>query len=152
MADNRRIRVYCKNLSKWFKSISAAASFAGVDGWSMSKKMETAGSFIDNKGNEYIREKPMRTKNRYQNTGKTLKRKCDKRVRRKPINQLLAEHPAKEKGFVYADLPKPVRDLIDEKITEMCNSNRPWLEIKAFMLKMGCKQITISLKDTDNGK
>lgn len=152
MADKRRIRVYCKNLSRWFKSISSAAEFANVDAWSMSKKMETSGSFIDRNGNEYIREKPMQTKNRYQNTGKTLKRKCDKRVRRKPVNQLIAEHPIKEKEFVYGELPKVIRELIDEKIKDMCDKNRPWLEIKAFMLKMGCKQITISLKDTDNEK
>lgn len=152
MSDKRRIRVYCKTLSKWFKSISAAAKFAGVDGWSMSKKMETAGSFIDDIGREYIREKPMRTKNKYENTGKTLKRKCDKRVRRKSVKQLIAEQPVKEKEFVYADLPKPVRDLIDEKIVDMCNHNRPWFEIKDFMLKMGCKEVTISLKDTKNEK
>lgn len=148
MADKRKVKVYCKTLSKWFKSIRSAAKFAGVDDWSMSKKMETAGSFIDNNGNEYIREKPMKTKNQYENTGKTLKRKTDKRKRRKPLNQLLAEHPVKEKEeIIYGLLPKAVRDLIDERITEMCNQNRPWLEIKDFILKMGCKQVTISLGD-----
>ena len=68
----KRIRVINTTKNIWFKSIQDAAAYAQADGWTMSKKMETSGSFIDNNGDEYIRETPMQTKNTYKTTGKKL--------------------------------------------------------------------------------
>ena len=64
--------VICETLNKRFSTINAAARFAGVNNWTMSVKMETAGQFVDKKGNVYKRLKPMQTKNCYANTGDTI--------------------------------------------------------------------------------
>lgn len=68
----RRVRVINITKDIWFDTIGEAAKYAKIDGWTMSKKMETSGSFVDDNGDEYIRETPMRTKNKYKNTGKKL--------------------------------------------------------------------------------
>jgi hypothetical protein len=141
----RKINIFCKNLNKWFGSLGEAARFANADAWTMSKKMETAGGFVDKNGNEYIRQEPMKTKNQYKNTGKQVQKVLKRK--RKVINK-----PIQKEEFVYGDLPKVVRDLIDEKIVEMCNQNKRWFEIKDFMLKMGCKSVTISIKDEKNAE
>jgi hypothetical protein len=73
----------------WFKSIKDAAAYAQVDGWTMSKKMETSGSFIDNNGDEYIRETPMKTKNKYKNTGKKLCKAITKKEHTSANNNLI---------------------------------------------------------------
>lgn len=134
----KRIRVINTTKNMWFKSIKDAATYAQVDGWTMSKKMETSGSFIDSNGDEYIRETPMQTKNKYKNTGKKLC-KAGTRAKRTRI--------CKQPNFVFQDLPMPVRDLINQEISRMLVSNVPWEQIKAFMLKMGCKKIVLSLED-----
>lgn len=134
----KRIRVINTTKNIWFKSIKQAAAYAQVDGWTMSKKMETSGSFIDNNGDEYIRETPMQTKNTYKNTGKKLC-KVGTHAKRTRI--------CKQPDFVFQDLPMPVRDLINQEISRMLVSNTPWEQIKAFMLKMGCKKIVLSLED-----
>lgn len=134
----KRIRVINTTKNIWFKSIKQAAAYAQVDGWTMSKKMETSGSFIDNNGDEYIRETPMQTKNTYKNTGKKLC-KAGTHAKRTRI--------CKQPDFVFQDLPMPVRDLINQEISRMLVSNTPWEQIKAFMLKMGCKKIVLSLED-----
>ena len=155
MAKN--CRVYCKNLDIWFSTITAAAKHAGVDGWTMSLKMDTAGSFIDKYGNEYIRERPMATKNRYKSTGVEMHHEV-KKHKRKPneIAQRVKDGlfhrdytPIKPKSndFVFADLPAPVRELIEEKINDMFRADVPWSKIKEFMLKMGCKKLTLTLAD-----
>ena len=103
---------YCKvlqvNTGKIFNTIEAASRYAGVDSWTMSVKMEVAGSFIDKNGNEYKRLSPMITKNKYVNTGKTIK----------------TEHVVKqikENNDIYYieekkdDIPQIVKDAINEK-------------------------------------
>lgn len=130
MAKN--CRVYCKDLDIWFKTITAASKYAGVKDWSMSKKMESAGSFVDDAGHIYIREKPMKTKNRYKNTGSTLKRR-------------VGEVKQQQTPFAFLDLPKPVQELITEKINDMLNNDVPFSQVKTFMIKMGCKKLTLNL-------
>lgn len=134
----KRIRVINITKNMWFKSIKEAAAYAQVDGWTMSKKMEASGSFIDNNGDEYIRETPMQTKNKYKNTGKKLCKAhvCIKRTR-----------ICKQPDFAFSELPMPVRDLINQEISRMLVSNTPWEQIKAFMLKMGCKKIILNIED-----
>lgn len=159
MAKN--CRVYCKNLDIWFSTITAAAKYAGVDGWTMSLKMDTAGSFIDKYGNEYIREHPMSTKNKYANRGKKIKYEVKKHKRKSnEVAQRVKDGlfhrdytPAQSSGkkvatdFAFGDLPAPVRELIEEKINDMFRADVPWSKIKEFMLKMGCKKLTLTLAD-----
>lgn len=91
--------VYCENSNKTFKTISDAAKYAKVNGWTMSLKMATAGQFVDKDGNVYKRLKPMNTKNTYNNTGDTLQknvlvkrhRKATPIVETKPIEIVEAE-------------------------------------------------------------
>lgn len=92
-----------------FSCINAAAKFAKADHWTMSKKMEAAGKFIDSLGREYIRLKPMRTKNVYVNTGPTLSKtyntstsKIKSVEKPKPIDNMdLAKTILKEKAIEY---------------------------------------------------
>lgn len=134
----KRIRVINTTKNIWFKSIKDAAAYAQVDGWTMSKKMETSGSFIDSNGDEYIRETPMKTKNKYKNTGKKL---C------KTVAHTRRTRVCKQPDFAFSELPMPVRDLINQEISRMIVSNTPWEQIKAFMLKMGCKKIILNIED-----
>ena len=71
--NTKKVCVTCVTTGEVFKSLKDAAQDARVDSWTMSKKMETAGSFISRDGKEYVRERPMVSKNTYKNTGKTLK-------------------------------------------------------------------------------
>jgi hypothetical protein len=131
-------KVYCKNLAIWFDSIQEAADFAGAKMWTMSKKMAVSGSFIDKYGNEYVRERPMKTKNQYKDTGNKL---CKKWSRKK--KEILKQ----ERTTSFGDLPAPVQRLINEKISEMLLAGKPYTEIKKFMLEMGCKKLIINLTD-----
>lgn len=154
----KNCRVYCKNLDIWFSTITAAAKHAGVNSWTMSLKMDTAGSFIDRFGNEYIRERPMETKNKYKNRGKKIKREI-KKHKRKPneVAQRVKDglfhrdytplKPTPSDFFSFSDLPSPVQELITEKINDMFRADVPWSKIKEFMLKMGCKKLTLTLAD-----
>lgn len=79
--------VYCETLKRKFKTITLAAQFAGVNDWTMSKKMTTSGQFIDDKGNVYRRLKPMNSKNTYENTGSTMKIKMPKNIKRNKVEE-----------------------------------------------------------------
>lgn len=48
-----------------FKTITDAAKYAKVNGWTMSMKMQACGQFTDKNGVVYKRLKPMNTKNQY---------------------------------------------------------------------------------------
>lgn len=133
--------MFCKTLNIWFKTITSAANFAKADNWTMSRKMDVLGSFIDANGNEYIREKPMRTKNNYTEHFNTMvaKRTIVRRKKQtvKSMEYMLVKQPA------FADYPKPIQNLIKEKLTDMITNNKPWAEIKQFMKDTGCKELTI---------
>ena len=138
-----KIKVFCEDLGIWFNSIKEAAAFAKVDDWTMSKKMDIEGSFIDLENHIYKREKPMITKNNYRIKGNYQSIKRKKHTRK----------PNKKKetaNFAFADLPKVVQELIEEKISEMLEQNKPWSEIKDFLKKMGCKKLI--LRVTDNAE
>lgn len=116
---------YCKvlqiNTGKIFNTISEASRYAGVDSWTMSVKMETAGSFIDKNGNEYKRLSPMITKNKYVNTGKTIKLNHVQRFfptfdELVPVNHKIPVETVKEKKD---NVQQIVKDAINEKIILM---------------------------------
>lgn len=60
--------VRCITTGKEYSCISQAAKAIGVNSWTMGLKMEKAGKFIDNNGNEYIRLIPMQTNRDYPDT------------------------------------------------------------------------------------
>ena len=136
----KKIKVYCETLDIWFNSIQDAAKYAGCNDWSMSKKMDIMGSFVDKAGNVYKRAEPMKTKNKYKTrTNYTSINKG--RYSRKP-------NVKKETAsFKFADLPKAVQELIEERISEMLEQNKPWSEIKNFLKKMGCKKLTLRVDE-----
>lgn len=131
---------YCKvlqvNTGKIFNTISEASKYASVDSWTMSVKMETAGSFIDRKGNEYKRLSPMQTKNKYVNTGKTIK----------------TEHIVKkieENNDIYFEekkdtVPQIVKDAINEKIILMLKEKGLYEDIVNLLNYGGFSTIKIT--------
>lgn len=134
-----KVKVYCKTLNRWFNSIKSAAQFAKVDDWTMSRKMDVLGSFIDNYGNEYERTEPMVTKNKYNEITKTVK---THKIKKRTVK------PKEEKtNIVFADYPKIIQDLIQEKIVNMMQNKESWEKIKDFMKKTGCKSLTIRVND-----
>lgn len=152
------VKVYCTTLNKWFKNIRKAARFAGVNDWTMSKKMEVSGGFIDSNGNEYIRQRPMDTKNTYEDTGKTVKKgmgRKKKNTRKKkeqffPMIDELLKQP--EKKIVFGDYPVAVQKVIEEHAKDMLQKGTPFAEVKSFLIDAGCTKLTINLIEGDNGK
>jgi len=103
-------KVYCQQKDKTYKSISDAAKDAGVDDWTMSKKMEFAGGFIDKNGNEYKRIVPMNTNNVYSTKGKTVREyvAVDKDIKIGDAVKLVKQ-----------DVPQTVKDAITDKIIKI---------------------------------
>ena len=64
--------VRCVTTGKEYSCISQAAKAIGVNNWTMSWKMEKAGKFIDNNGNEYVRLIPMKTNRDYPDTSANI--------------------------------------------------------------------------------
>ena len=116
--SGKKCPVICETLNKKFKSIKDASTFAKVDGWTMSKKMETAGQFKDKNGNIYKRLKPMNTKNNYTNTGDELTKTW---IRKKKTETVKQEQPvvitAKTSGVEVAT------KLLKDKINNYINTN-----------------------------
>lgn len=142
--DNKCVGVYCENLNKHFASIKEAAKFAGADGWTMSKKMETAGKFIDEKGNTYVREKPMKTINVYNNTGAKIRHKVIKPYTR-TIKVL-----DKEPESLQNEVPQIVKDAINDKIKELFKNSELRDQITDLMRHAGFKKIIFTLDEIEN--
>ena len=106
--------VICETQGIKFKSIAKAAKYAQADGWTMSKKMETAGQFIDKNGNVYKRMKPMQTKNTYSNTGAEVKRIIEFHERPNARKQEVAQPVVKE---------EPVETKIESPVIEESKIN-----------------------------
>ena len=141
----KKIPVYCKNLDRKFDSILEAAAFAGVDSWTMSKKMEFSGGFIDSAGNEYVRLKPMKTKNVYKTTSKTLDRivpEYTRTVKPKDEQQL---PPVPQKPQV----PDVVVEAIQEKIKRIIEDSPIHDQITELMKYAGLKKIIFTMPEND---
>lgn len=129
--DNRNCPVHCETLNRTFKTITNAAKFAGVNKWTMGLKMETAGQFVDKKGNVYKRMKPMVTDKAYTNTGDTVKRvRTGKRKVAEKHNdgsnvQIEMKHHTSRLDVVI-DLMTLAHSAISErqydKVIELCNA------------------------------
>jgi DNA-binding protein Fis len=128
------VRVYCVDTDTTFDTLSEAARFAGADGWTMSKKMETSGYFIDNAGRAYKRLSPMKTKNVYKDTGSTLmyQRAFAKRTvkNKKPevVDTPVVETPKPEVKQPVV-LPNIVKEAINDKIIQLLKEKGIYDEI-----------------------
>lgn len=105
--------VICENLNVKFKSITQAAQYAQADSWTMSKKMATAGQFIDKNGNIYKRMKPMKTKNTYSNTGAEVKRIVEFHERPNARKQEVAQPVVREQ---VVDNNSEIRSFLHDKL------------------------------------
>jgi hypothetical protein len=136
--NTKRVNVTCVTTGEVFKSLKDAAQDAQVDSWTISKKMETAGSFISRDGKEYVRERPMVSKNTYKNTGKTLKaiRPYTERPSRRgvklntketfvPIDTALETAKSKREVLfpnatdTKPQVPQVVKDALNDKIIDL---------------------------------
>lgn len=132
-------KVYCKTIDKTFDSIEDAARFANADGWTMGKKMEASGGFVDKKGNEYVRLKPMDTKNTYNDTGKTIKKE------RQSKQRTVVEKPQAEKQ----DVPQVVKDAINEKIIALLKDKGLYEDIVALLKYGGFTSVKFDMNKND---
>lgn len=130
----------------YFNSIRKAAEYAGVDDWSMSKKMETVGSFVDNKGNVYKRLKPMESKNKYKMGKKPTINHPTQRFfptfdELVPVNHKIPVEPVKEKKDT---VPQIVKDAINEKIILMLKEKGLYEDIVNLLNYGGFSTIKIT--------
>lgn len=123
-------RVYCETTGVVYASILEAARVAGADSWTMGKKMEASGAFIDSAGRVYKRLKPMKSKNVYKDTGSELKMK--RAFAHRKVNNDVAL-PVVEKPTVIKEVkpvvPQVVRDAINDKIIKILKDKGVYNEI-----------------------
>ena len=129
----KKVKVFCETTGTMYDSICEAAKVADVDNWTMSKKMEASGAFIDSKGNVYKRVTPMNTKNKYKDTGKRIKYKRGYAPRSTKLSEpVIAIPPVAPKS----DVPQIVRDAINDKIITLLKEKGVYDDIIA-LLKYG---------------
>ena len=134
MKKNTNCKVLCKTTGVVFPTITEAARFAGVDDWTMSKKMEASGGFIDKENNEYIRLTPMKSKNTYVDDGKYITKQRGLAPRKTTITQdelpekiiekdtqISSPQPAEfmVKTPDFDKIPQVVKDAINDKIISL---------------------------------
>ena len=117
---------------------------AGADSWTMSKKMTTAGGFIDKNGNEYVRFSPMVSKNTYENTGKKLTKTRSFSTRKSqtvvkdfppiPVDELPKEIIEKDIQISSKkEIPQVVKDAINDKIIALLKEKGVYDDIIALL-------------------
>lgn len=113
---NKTVKVVCVTTGVVYDKLGEAAKAANADQWTMSKKMETAGGYIDINGNEYRRLTPMKTKNKYTNTGKKLQKTPRGHTRtKKPLPDTAPE----TQTSIKQNVPQVVKDAINDKIIDL---------------------------------
>ena len=168
--SHKKVQVVCINTGVVYDRLGDAALAAGADSWTMSKKMEASGGYIDANGNEYRRLTPMRTKNTYKDTGKKLKSKREYTPRPSrrgvklnttgtfvPIDTALNLANA-DARFPIVDMPKPltqapvdkkpqvpqvVKDAINDKIIKLLKDNGIYEQIVDLLNFGGFSSIKI---------
>lgn len=164
------VKVECITTGVVYNNIMDASIAANADEWTMSKKMGVAGSFIDANGNEYRRLTPMRTKNVYKNTGKTVQNAGGSNKRKAPKGfvtvdeSLIMAQKTGEPLFQVVDFPKPlekapvkeqktevpqiVKDAINDKIIKLLKDSNIYDEIIELLNYGGFSSIKVK-KDND---
>ena len=140
----KSIKVECITTGVVYNSINEAASVANCDSWTMSKKMETSGGFVDARGNEYRRLTPMITKNTYEDTGKAVQFKKSY-AHREPNKEFLtideslviAQKPGEPLIPVgkedKPDIPQVVKDAINDKIIALLKEKGVYDDVIALL-------------------
>ena len=169
--NTKAVKVLCVTTGVTYNKLGDAAKVAGEDQWTMSKKMETSGGYIDKNGNEYVRLSPMVSKNTYKNTGKTLKKirkhveiPSRRGVKLKttgtfvPIDTALNLANA-DARFPIVDMPKPltqapvdkkqevpqiVKDAINDKIVDLLKKSNIYDQIVDLLNYGGVSTIKIN--------
>ena len=169
--SHKKVQVVCITTGVVYNKLGDAALAAGADSWTMSKKMEASGGYVDANGNEYRRLTPMRTKNKYKDTGKKLKsiRKYAERPSRRgvklntketfvPIDTALNLANA-DARFPIVDMPKPltqapvdkkqevpqiVKDAINDKIVDLLKKSNIYDQIVDLLNYGGFSTIKIN--------
>lgn len=137
--NQKKVEVYCESNGRTYDSIFEASQVAGVDSWTMSKKMETSGSFVDSYGRVYKRLQPMKTKNTYKDTGSEVK-----------IKRAFAHRTVKtesEPVDVKPVVPQVVRDAINDKIIKILKDKGVYNEIVELLNYGGFSTIKL---ETEN--
>ena len=126
----KKCKVYCETTGIMYDSISEAAKVADVDNWTMGKKMEASGAFIDSKGNVYKRMTPMNTKNKYRDTGKRVKHKREYAPRSIKIAEpVISIPPVAQKP----EVPQVVKDAINDKIIALLKEKGVYDDVIALL-------------------
>ena len=145
------VGVLCKTTGITYNTITEASKIAEADDWTMSKKMEVSGSFIDKNGNEYVRLKPMKTRNTYKKIHDTAKFDLDKRfvgcatLSDVKFDNVKPVEPVAEKKLKFENYPQVIQGLIRKEIRTMIREDKPWSEIKQFLRDIGCETLTIKV-------
>jgi hypothetical protein len=137
------VKVLCKTTGITYNTITEASKVAEADDWTMSKKMETEGSFFDKNGNEYIRLKPMKTKNTYKkthNTARFYSNRCEELTKVNSDNVKPVEPVEEKKDAV----PQIVKDAINEKIILMLKEKGLYEDIVNLLNYGGFSTIKIT--------
>lgn len=129
----KKCKVFCETTGVMYDSIREAAKVADVDNWTMGKKMEASGAFIDGKGRVYVRMTPMNTKNKYKDTGKSVKHKRAYAPRSIKIAEPVPSIPP---VAPKPEVPQIVRDAINDKIITLLKEKGVYDDIIA-LLKYG---------------
>lgn len=149
--STRKIGVICTTTGETWDSISGASRAIGCDDWTMSKKMESSGYFIDLYGRTYKRLKPMSTTKTYKDTGAKLSRLVVKGIprpsaRKTPVLETKPFEVVKdiiEKPVEKKTVPAVVRDAINEKIVSMLKEKGIYDEIVELLNYGGFSSVKI---------
>lgn len=115
--------VICETTGKTYRTITNAAKAIGVNAWTMSVKMTSAGRFVDKEGNVYKRVKPMNSKNTYKSSDhitRTITRKA-KHTIKEPVVETKVQHEPIHFSFMH-NVNKPDTRTVASKVTDFLHS------------------------------
>ena len=142
----KKVRVFCETTGIMYDSITEAAKVADVDNWTMGKKMEASGAFIDSKGNVYKRMTPMNTKNKYKDTGKGVKHKRVYAPRSIKIAEPVVAIPPVAKK---PEVPQIVKDAINDKIIQLLKDKGVYDDVVALLEYGGFTSVKFNPQKND---
>ena len=159
----RKIKVFCKKTGQEFSSFQEAGRELGVDSWTLSKKIETNGFFVDKDGYKWERETPMKTKNKYEKTTPYYKKMKKRLFSHRKANESLPSVSGglfpipKErfKGCVdlhevnfgtqpIEDCPADVRESVKNIVMYLLKDSGVYDKITNLLDTCGLKRITIT--------
>ena len=169
----RKIKVFCKKTGQEFSSFKEAGQELEVDAWTLSKKIETNGFFVDKYGHRWERETPMETKNKYKKTTPYYKKMKKRLFSHRKANE---KKQAEERMQGCVDLrdvnfmiPKPidlssvkealanrkkecpelVKQALRLQIKSLLMQSPLWETVKESMEYCGLNEITITTNKKD---